>query len=143
MNNSGKPSDVINNFIEYLKDIEEKYKEAKKQCAFYDSHDRQIDWEHKFEFAKNKSERNKLATAYQQERKKRREYKDIVDLYENIVRFVSSEQNKPTLNRMKSMISKQISKEEYLDGDRVYKKRSAGETKESEYGNTRVGENND
>lgn len=121
--NEKRPSEIISNFIELMKTAQEQYANAKKKCSELDSFERHEYWDHLFEFAKDKSERNKLATAFQKERKRRREYKDIVDLYIRINDFVSSENNKAILKRMNGMLTMQKNQEEYLLSDREYKKK--------------------
>lgn len=116
-----KPSEVIQEFVEYLNNTKDVYEEAKKKCEEFDSVERLIHWAHKFEFAKDKLERNRLATAYQKERQDRRKFKDICDTYETIYKFITSDNNKSTLKRMKGMVNFQKEQENYVDGDRVYK----------------------
>ncbi len=116
-----KPSEVIHEFVEYLNITKDVYEQAKKKCEEYDSVERLIQWAHKFEFAKDKLERNRLATAYQKERQDRRKYKDICDTYETVYKFITSDNNKSALRRMKGMVNIQKCQEDYVDGDRVYK----------------------
>lgn len=116
-----KPSEVIQEFVEYLNVTKDAYEQAKQKCEEYDSVERLIHWAHKFEFAKDKLERNRLATAYQKERQERRKFKDVCDTYETVYKFITSENNKSTLGRMKSMLNIQKRQEDYVDGDRVYK----------------------
>lgn len=116
-----KPSEVIHEFVEYLNITKDVYEQAKKKCEEYDSVERLIQWAHKFEFAKDKLERNRLATAYQKERQDRRKYKDICDTYDTVYKFITSDNNKSALRRMKGMVNIQKCQEDYVDGDRVYK----------------------
>lgn len=124
-----KPSEIIEEFVNYLTDTKELYEMAKNKCREYDSVERHIYWAHKFEFAKDKQERNKLATAYQKERKERRRYKNICDTYEAVYKFITSDNNKSTLKRMRGMINEQRREEKYVEGERVYK---AGEEHDSD-----------
>lgn len=80
------------------------------------------------EFAANKNERNKLGTAYQKERKQRRKHKDVAELYEIIHEFAKSENNKPTLGRLKGMLAKQKAMEGYLFGERKYKRKGGDDS---------------
>lgn len=123
------PSDRLLEFLDFLEEAKNQYEDAKKKCEEYDSTDRLIYWAHKFEIAKDKSERNKLATAYQNERRERRKYKDICDTYVTIYNFVSSDNNKPILKRLKGIVPIQKKKEEYLRSEREYK---AGEKYDSD-----------
>lgn len=116
-----KPSEVIQEFVEYLNVTKDAYEQAKKKCEEYDSVERLIHWAHKFEFAKDKLERNRLATAYQKERQERRKFKDVCDTYETVYKFITSDNNKSTLKRMKGMVNFQKSQEDYVGGDRIYK----------------------
>lgn len=121
MDKERKPSDIIQDFIDLLQESQKKYDDAMKECEKMDSFERSKKWAHKFEFAPNKNERNKLATAYQNERKRRRQYKDIMDLHKAIHDFANSENNKSTLKRLGGMLATQKHQEQYLDSNREYK----------------------
>jgi len=116
-----QPSEIVGDFIDLMRDSRGKYAEAKKIVDELDGFERCVWWMHQVELAPNKSERNKLATALQQERKKRRKYKDIVDLYKVLHEFGCNECNKSTLKRLNGMLTAQIHQEEYLASDREYK----------------------
>lgn len=83
--------------------------------------ERHIYWAHKFEFAKDRNERNRLATKYQNERKERRRYKNICDEYKILAGFINSDNNKGALKRLKGLIEVQRREEEYISNKRVYK----------------------
>ena len=119
--NEKKPSEIIEESISILESGKEDYERAKKKCEEWDSLDRFIYWAHKFEFAKDRAERNRLATAFQRERRERRRFKDIQDKYKAIHDFVCSDNNKSTLKRMKGMIGAQRKQEKYLESERQYK----------------------
>lgn len=121
MQNERKPSEIIQDFIDLLKESQDRYDEAMAECEKLDSPEKARQWAHKFEFADNKQERNKLATAYRNERKLRRQHKDVVDLYKRIHDFASSENNKAVLKRLNGMLGMQKHNEEYLSSDREYK----------------------
>ena len=116
-----KPSEIVQDFIEFLDNSKAEYEEAKAKCDKYDSIDRHIYWAHKFELASDKNDRNRLATAYQKERLDRRACKNTVDRLKTIHDFVCSDNNKGALKRMKGMIQVQKSQEDYLDGEKEYK----------------------
>lgn len=116
-----KPSEIVQDFIEFLDNSKTEYEEAKARCDKYDSIDRHIYWAHKFELASDKNERNRLATAYQKERLDRRACKNTVDRLKAIHDFVCSDNNKSTIKRMKGMIQVQKSQEDYLDSEKEYK----------------------
>lgn len=116
-----KPSDITQEFVDYLEESRKIYEYAKRKCEEYDSMERHIYWAHKFEFAKDRNERNRLATEYQNERKERRRYKNICDEYKTLVNFINSDNNKGALKRLKGLIEVQKKEEEYLSNKRVYK----------------------
>lgn len=116
-----KPSEIIGDFLDLLKESQERYDKAQAECEDLDSAERARKWAHKFEFASNKQERNRLGTAFQNERRLRRKYKDIVDLYKTVRDFASSENNKAVLKRLNGMLNIQKHQEEYLDSKREYK----------------------
>lgn len=121
MQNKKNPSEIVQEFVDFLEESKKLYDYAKKKLEEYDSMERHIYWDHAFEFAKDKNERNRLSTAYQRERKERRRYKNICDEYSVLVKFMESDNNKGTLKRIKGMIIAQKREEDYLASDRVYK----------------------
>ena len=116
-----KPSEIAQEFIDFLEESKNVYEYAKRKCDEYDSIERHISWAHKFEFAKDRNERNRLATEFQNERKERRRYKNICDEYKTLVNFINSDNNKGALKRLKGLIEVQKKEEEYLSNKRVYK----------------------
>ena len=116
-----KPSEIVQEFIDFLEASKTEYEEAKAKCDKYDSIDRHIYWAHKFELASDKSERNRLATAYQKERLDRRACKNTADRLKTIHDYVCSDNNKGALKRMKGMMQVQKSQENYLDSEKQYK----------------------
>lgn len=123
MQKQRKPSEIIEDFINLMKSAQEQYSDARKQCEALDSMERHVYWAHKFEFA-DKAERGRLGTAYQRERRKRREYKDVVDLYKFVNDFAGSENNKAVLKRLNGMLSHQKRQEKYLESDRKLKEKA-------------------
>lgn len=75
---------------------------------------------HEMEFAKDKAERNRVATKMQRSRRNRRENKDIVLMNEKVVDFFNEPKNRDTLNRMRQLFGQQRKEEEYLMGERTY-----------------------
>ena len=116
-----KPSEIIQDFIDLLNYANDIYTKSKSECEQLDSIERVRSWQHKFEFAKDKQERNRLATALHKERLKRRKYKDTVDLYRYVHDFSNSENNKAVLKRLGGMLNLQKRTEEYLESYREYK----------------------
>lgn len=128
METETRPSEKLKGFIQFLEDTKESYESAKKKVGEFDSMERHIYWAHKFEFANNRNERNRLATEYHHERLERRKYKDICDLYELVYEFINSENNKSTLKRLKGAIQRQEKQEDYLESERTYKRGDSGDT---------------
>ena len=126
-----KPSEIIQDFIDLLNYANDIYNESKSECERLDSIERVRSLQHKFEFAKDKQERNRLATALHKERLQRRKFKDTVDLYIHVHNFSNSENNKAVLKRLGGMLNLQKRTEEYLDSDREYK---AGDDDDSDRG---------
>ena len=120
MQKQKKPSEILQEFIEFLEDAKNMYELARKKCEEFDSLERHIYWAHRIEFAKDRNEKNRIATAHQKERLERRRYKDICDRYEKIHIFVYSENNKATLKRLKGVVGAQKHQEEYLESKRHY-----------------------
>ena len=123
-----RQSEKLKGFIQFLEDTKESYESAKKKLGEYDSKERHIYWAHKFEFANNRNERNRLTAEYHHERLERRKYKDICDLYELVYEFINSENNKSTLKRLKGAIQRQEKQEDYLESERTYKRGDSGDT---------------
>lgn len=121
-----KPSETLERFLDYLEDVKEEYE---ANFAIVGEEDRRLqDLLHALEFAPNKQERNKIATQFQQSRKRRRKAKDKVKELEKVYEFQKDQANRPVLKRMKAVITQQKGNEQFLAGPREYKKR-VGDTK--------------
>lgn len=121
-----KPSETLERFLDYLEDVKEEYE---ANFAIVGEEDRRLqDLLHALEFAPNKQERNKIATQFQQSRKRRRKAKDKVNELEKVYEFQKDQANRPVLKRMKAVITQQKGNEQFLAGPREYKKR-VGDTK--------------
>lgn len=115
------PAEALEDFLNYVDDAASEYRGA------YDAvntEDRRLqDLLHEMEFAADKNERNRTATKLQQSRKLRRENKDVVKRNERLVKFFEEQKNRETLNRMRQLLGQQRKEEEYLNSERIYKKR--------------------
>lgn len=121
-----KPSEILEQFLSYLENVKEEYE---ANFAVVGEEDRRLqDLLHALEFAQNKQERNKIATQFQQSRKRRRKAKDKVMELEKVYEFQKDQVNRPVLKRMKAVITQQKGNEQFLAGPREYKKR-VGDTK--------------
>ena len=116
-----KPSEVIENFLSYIETVKTEYEE---NFAIVGEEDKRLqDLLHALEFAPNKQERNNIATQFQQSRKRRRKAKDKVLELEKIYEFQKDQSNRPFLKKLKGTLQQQKGTEQYLAGQREYKKR--------------------
>lgn len=116
-----KPSDRLEQFLSYLETVKEEYE---ANFAIVGEEDKRLqDLLHALEFAPNKQERNRIATQFQQSRKRRRKAKDKVKELEKVYEFQKDQANRPVLKRLKATITQQKGNEQFLAGPREYKKR--------------------
>lgn len=116
-----RPSEILEQFLDYMDTVKIEYEEA---FAIVGEEDKRLqDMLHALEFASNKQERNKIATQFQRSRKRRRKAKDKVLELERVYEFQKDQANKPFLKRLRGMITQQKGTEQYLAGQREYKKR--------------------
>ena len=119
------PAQRIKDFLDWTAECERVYREAFEAVHREDL--RLQDLVHELEFAANKAERNRVATRLQRSRKQRRKNKDIVKRYELVVNFLAEQGTKATIKKMRQLLGKQRTEEEYLAGERVYKPRTGTE----------------
>ncbi len=115
------PAKEIEAFLNFVDDCRSEYRYAYDAVGEEDY--RLQDLLHEMEFAKDKAERNRVATRLQASRRLRRESKDTVQLNEEIVKFFDDKKNREVLNCMRQLLGKQRKVEEYLNGERTYKPR--------------------
>ena len=73
MANEMKPSEVMQNFLDYMKDCQREYQTCMVEVH---KHDKRVqDFLHGFEFAKDRQERSRIATQVSLSRKERRKLK--------------------------------------------------------------------
>ena len=116
-----KPSEIIQNFLDYFSACQDVYAAAKKEMEMEDA--KKQDFIHALEFESNSKERSKIATQMHLSRNRRRQAKDKVLEFEKIVKFMNTEKNKPFFRALKGLIREQQGTEEYLNGERIYKPR--------------------
>ncbi len=119
-----KPSKQLEDFLNFLDQCAKEYKYASDNMSKEDK--RLQDLLHEIEFAADKAERNRVATSLQKSRKERRKHKDMVKLYERIVKFSEDQDNRRTFNLLRQLLGQQRKEEEYLQSNRAYKKRVDG-----------------
>ena len=115
------PSKKLENFLNFLDQSAKEYQYAYDKVS---QEDRRLqDLLHEVEFAADRAERNRVATKLRSSRRERRKNKDIVKLYERIVRFTEDPNNRRIINQLRQLLGQQRKEEEYLQSKRVYKKR--------------------
>ena len=115
------PAEALEDFLNYYDSSVLEYRYA---CDMVSEEDKRLqDLLHAMEFAKDRSERNKVATRLQQSRKSRRNNKDLVKMNEKLVKFFEDQKNRDTLNRLRQLLGQQRKEEESLLGERTYKPR--------------------
>lgn len=120
-----RPSEIILDFLNLVEKSHMEYEDAKSKVELYNS--KTYDWTHDLEDAKDKSERNKIATAWQRELRQRRVEKDRMKLFEEIHEFGRDATNKACLKRLKRLLEDQKRQESYVDtpsSEREFKRRS-------------------
>lgn len=118
MGKQKNPAEELERFLNYIDACRQEYKYAYDMVGEEDK--RLQDMLHEMEFAKDKVERNRVATKLQRSRRNRRENKDIVLMNEKVVEFFNEPKNHDTLNRMRQLLGQQRKEEEYLMGERTY-----------------------
>ena len=116
-----KPSEQLEAFRDIVDQCASRYDVAHSNL---DQEDKRLqDLLHEIEFAPDKAAQSRASTKLRQSRKKRRENKDMVKLYEEIVRFFSDPGNRKAIERMRQLLGRQRKEEEYLSSERTYKPR--------------------
>lgn len=122
MSNEMKPSEVLQDFLDFMKECQKEYQACMVEIH---KHDKRVqDFLHGLEFAENRKERNKIATQVSQSRKERRRLKDRAKLLEESARFYGDKSNKQFFDKLRSLVVKQEKEEEFLESDRIYKPRA-------------------
>ena len=116
-----KPSKHLEDFLNFLDQCVREYQYAFDNMSKEDK--RLQDLLHEIEFAADKAEKNRAATSLQRSRRERRKNKDMVKLYERIVKFSEDQSNRRTINLLRQLLGQQRKEEEYLQSNRMYKKR--------------------
>lgn len=118
---SQKPSEIIAEFLNFLESAKNEFESAYADVGAEDR--KEQTFLHDLEFAPNKNERNKVATRFQQSRRKRRKAKDRAQLYEYISDFYTDKQNQNLIKSLRRLQNEQIAREKYLFGNREFKNR--------------------
>lgn len=121
MEKGTKPSEIIDEFLNFLKYCDKEYKDCVTQVYKYDRMNQ--DFLHDIEFAHNYDERYKIATRVHKQRNDRRAMKDRVEFVEKVAKFYSDKQNKQFIDRLKNLLADQKKAEEYVLNERHYNRR--------------------
>ena len=115
------PAESLEEFLNFVDHCYQEYKMAQEAVSREDK--RLQDLLHELEFAKEKGERNRVATKFQSSRRERRKHKDIVKRNELVVKFFEEKSHRETLNKLRQLLGRQRKEEEYLSSERTYKPR--------------------
>lgn len=121
MEKGTKPSEIIDEFLNFLKYCDKEYKDCVTQVYKYDRMNQ--DFLHDIEFAHNYDEHCKIATRVHKQRNDRRAMKDRVEFVEKVAKFYSDKQNKQFIDRLKNLLADQKKAEEYVLNERHYNRR--------------------
>lgn len=121
MEKGTKPSEIIDEFLNFLKYCDKEYKNCVTQVYKYDRMNQ--DFLHDIEFAHNYDELCKIATRVHKQRNDRRAMKDRVEFVEKVAKFYSDKQNKQFIDRLKNLLADQKKAEEYVLNERHYNRR--------------------
>lgn len=122
MSNEMKPSEVLQNFLDFMKACQKEYQVCTVEIH---KHDKRVqDFLHGLEFAENRQERNRIATQVSRSRRARRRLKDRAQLLEECAKFYGDKSNKQFFDKLRSLVAKQEKEEEFLESDRIYKPRA-------------------
>lgn len=116
-----RPSEVINDFLDYLYWVKSEQESA---WAIVETEDAKIqDYLHKLEFCNDCGERSRIATEWHKSRVKRRAAKDKAKEYSEIYKFLADTKNKWVINAIKKLAGDQKHEEDYVRSERKYTNR--------------------
>lgn len=121
MEKGTKPSEIIDEFLNFLKYCDKEYKDCVTQVYKYDRMNQ--DFLHDIEFAHNYEKRCKVATRIHKQRNDRRAMKDRVEIVEKVAKFYADRQNKQFIDRLKNLLQEQEKAEKYVLSERHYNRR--------------------
>lgn len=116
-----KPSEVISGFLSFLDQMNVEHMECTKTVETCSQ--KNIDYLHDMEFAKDKNARNRVATKIHNNQVARREAKDRAMETEHIAKFFTDKNNRAFIGSMKRLLKDQQSREKFLEGERHYERR--------------------
>lgn len=118
-----KPSEVIEEFLSFLENANSDHIQCNQTVEKCNK--KNIDYLHDMEFAKDKGERNRIATKIHNNQIQRRTAKDrALELLEKPAAFFTDKSNKPFIGQMKRLLKEQRDREAYLANNREYVRRA-------------------
>lgn len=109
--NEKEASEVLSDFLKFIRRCEDDYQAARESVGVEDK--RLQDLLHEMEFADGENAKRRAATKLQQSRRERRRQKDEVQRLEPIVNFFNELNHRNTLKKMEQLLGKQRKVEEY------------------------------
>ena len=117
-----KPSEVIEEFLSFLENANKEHIECEQTVEICNK--RNIDYLHDMEFAKDKGERNLIATKIHNNQIQRRAAKDRALELEKPAVFFTDKSNKAFIGQLRRLLKEQRDRESYLSNDREYVRRA-------------------
>lgn len=121
MRREERPSEQLAAFLAFIDQCASRYNVAYSNVNLEDK--RLQDLLHEIEFAPDRAAQDRASTKLRRSRRVRRENKDTVKLYEQIVQFFGDQSNRKVLEQMRQLLGRQRKEEEYLYSERTYKPR--------------------
>ena len=122
MRREERPSEQLAAFLAFIDQCASRYNVAYSNVNLEDK--RLQDLLHEIEFAPDRAAQDRASTKLRRSRRVRRENKDTVKLYEQIVQFFGDQSNRKVLEQMRQLLGRQRKEEEYLSSERAYKPRA-------------------
>lgn len=122
MRREERPSEQLAAFLAFIDQCASRYNVAYSNVNLEDK--RLQDLLHEIEFAPDRAAQDRASTKLRRSRRVRRENKDTVKLYEQIVQFFGDQSNRKVLEQMRQLLGRQRKEEEYLSSERTYKPRA-------------------
>ena len=117
-----KPSEIIEEFLIFLEESSKEHIKCEQTVDLCGK--RNIDYLHDMEFAKDKGERNRIATRIHRNQVQRRTAKDRALELEKPAAFFTDKNNKAFIGQLKRLLKEQKDREAYLAKDREYVRRA-------------------
>lgn len=117
-----KPSEVIEEFLSFLENANKEHIECEQTVEICNK--RNIDYLHDMEFAKDKGERNRIATKIHNNQVQRRNAKDRALELDKPAAFFTDKSNRPFIGQLRRLLKEQKDRETYLEKDREYVRRA-------------------